>query len=53
MVRPLAPGDYRFLESARRGDALGEALEAAAGEDRAFDPSLALAGWVDAGVIRL
>jgi hypothetical protein len=52
-VRALAPGDYRFLESAQRGETLGEALEAAAGEDRAFDPSLALAGWVDAGVIRL
>jgi len=52
-VRSLAPGDYRFLESAQRGATLGEALEAAVAADPAFDPSLALAGWVDAGVITL
>jgi hypothetical protein len=52
-VRSLAPGDYRFLDTARRGKRLDEALEAAAAEDPAFGPSLALAGWVDAGVIAL
>jgi hypothetical protein len=52
-VRSLAPGDYRFLEAASQGRTLGEALEAAVGEDLRFDPALALAGWVDAGVIAL
>jgi uncharacterized protein len=52
-VRALAPGDYRFLDCARVGKTLGEALEAALAEDRAFEPSLALARWVDAGVITL
>jgi hypothetical protein len=52
-VRALAPGDYRFLDCAGAGKTLGEALEAALAEDRAFDPSLALARWVDAGVITL
>lgn len=53
LVRSLAPGDYRFLEFARERRTLGEALEAAAAADPAFDASLALAGWVDAGVITL
>ena len=52
-VRSLAPGDYRFLDMARQGKALGEALEATAAEDPGFDPALALAGWVDAGVVIL
>jgi hypothetical protein len=52
-VRSLAPGDCRFLDMARQGKTLGEALEAAAAEDPSFDPALALAGWVDAGVITL
>jgi len=52
-VRSLAPGDYRFLDSARQGKTLGEALEAAVAEDPGFDPTLVLAGWVDAGVIAL
>jgi uncharacterized protein len=52
-VRSLAPGDYRFLDIARQGRTLGEALEAAAAADPAFEPSRALAGWVDAGVISL
>ena len=52
-VRSLAPGDYRFLDFARQRKTLGEALEAAVAEDSAFDPSLALAGWIDAGVIAL
>jgi hypothetical protein len=52
-VRSLAAGDYRFLDSARQGKTLGEALEAAVAEDLSFDPSLALAGWVDAGVITI
>jgi len=53
LVRSLAPGDYRFLDLAREGMTLGEALEGAAAEDPAFDPALALARWVDAGVIAL
>jgi len=52
-VRSLAPGDYRFLEAASQRRTLGEALETAVAEDPSFDPSLALAGWVDAGVIAL
>jgi len=52
-VRSLAPGDYRFLNCARQGTALGEALEAAVAEDPGFDASLALARWVDAGVVTL
>lgn len=50
-VRALAPGDYRFLEAIRRRQTLQVGLEAAAAEDSAFDASLALARWVDAGVI--
>ena len=53
LVRSLAPGDYRFLDSVRRGKTPVEALEAAAAEDPDFDASAALAGWVDAGVITL
>ncbi|HEU4353187.1 MAG TPA: DNA-binding domain-containing protein [Burkholderiales bacterium] len=50
-VRSLAPGDYRFLEAIQRRETLQAALEAAATEDGAFDASLVLARWVDAGVI--
>jgi hypothetical protein len=53
MVRSLALGDYRFLELVRQGKTLREALETAVAEDREFDPSAALAGWVDAGVITI
>lgn len=52
-VRSLAPGDYRFLNSVQKRRTLGEALEAAVAEDPDFDPSLALARWVDAEVIAL
>lgn len=52
-VRSLAPGDYRFLDMIREKSALGEALGSALGEDPGFDASLALARWVDAGVISL
>jgi uncharacterized protein len=52
-VRALAPGDYRFLDMARQGKTLGEALEAALAEDDSFDPPLALARWVDAGAISI
>ena len=52
-VRSVTPGDYCFLDSVRQGKSLGEALEAAVAEDPGFDPLLALAGWVDAGVITL
>jgi len=50
-VRSLAPGDYRFLSMIRANKTLGEALEAALAEDAALDVSLALARWVDAGVV--
>lgn len=50
-VRSLAPGDYRFLRSVQEGHPLSAALEAACAEDEAFDPSLALVRWVDAGVL--
>jgi hypothetical protein len=52
-VRSLALGDYRFLDFARQRKTLSDALEAAAAEDPDFEPSLALAGWLDAGVIAL
>ena len=52
-VRSLAPGDYRFLDCARQGKVLGDALETAVAEDTHFDASLALARWVDARVIAL
>jgi hypothetical protein len=52
-VRSLARGDYRFLEAAAAGKTLAEALESAAGADPGFDASLALARWVDAGVLTL
>ena len=52
-VRALAPGDYGFLDFARQGRTLAQALEAAVAADPAFDASLALAGWVDAGAITL
>lgn len=50
-VLSLSHGDFRFLESSARGDTLGAALEAALTEDPHFDPSAALARWIDAGVI--
>lgn len=50
-VCSLRPGDYRFLERLRSGDALGPALEAAIAADAAFVPRVALAAWVQAGVI--
>ena len=52
-VRSLASGDFCFLESLSRGTALGEALEAAIGQEASFDVSTALVRWVDAGVITL
>jgi hypothetical protein len=53
LVRSLGTGDWRFLDCASRGATLAEALDAAVADDSTFDPSLALAGWVDAGVIAL
>jgi uncharacterized protein len=50
-VRSLAPGDYCFLSMIREGKTLGETLEAALAKEGAFDVSLALARWVDAGVV--
>lgn len=52
-VASLAAGDDRFLEAARAGAALGEALEAAARTGEAFDAPGALARWVAAGVVVL
>lgn len=50
-VTALRPGDYRFLQRLRAGASLGQALEAAVAADHAFVPGLALATWVQAGVI--
>jgi hypothetical protein len=50
-VTALAAGDFRFLECLQAGEPLGAALEAAASEDPAFVPHLALATWVHAGVL--
>lgn len=49
-VTSIPPGDFRFLSSAARGETLGAALEAGAA-DAAFDPSTALAHWIDAQII--
>jgi uncharacterized protein len=49
-VRPLARDGYRFLERLSAGSPLGEALEAAS-SDPAFDARIALATWVEKGVI--
>lgn len=51
-VRALGAGDYDFLEAARRGERLGDALEAGA-NDAAFDASSALARWINEGVLLL
>lgn len=50
-VCSLAAGDCVFLERLRDGAALGAALQAAATADAAFLPGVALAAWVQAGVI--
>jgi hypothetical protein len=50
-VLSLSPGDFRFLGGAVRGETLGESLEAAAVVDSQFDPSMALARWIDARII--
>lgn len=52
-VCSVAPGDYRFLESALGGATLGAALEAACTLDASFDASMALATWVRKGVVSL
>ena len=52
-VRALAPSDFRFLDSIGNLLPLGEALEAALGEDPEFDAATALARWVDVGVVTL
>lgn len=49
-VLSLAPGDFRFLSAAYRGETLGAALEAGAA-DAGFDPSTALAHLINAQVI--
>jgi hypothetical protein len=50
-VSALRPGDHRFLERLGAGAGLGPALEAAAAADAAFVPRVALAAWVQSGVI--
>jgi hypothetical protein len=50
-VTVLRPGDFRFLAQLRAGAALGAALEAALREDPGFVPRIALAAWVQAGVL--
>ncbi|OGA16241.1 MAG: hypothetical protein A3H32_07710 [Betaproteobacteria bacterium RIFCSPLOWO2_02_FULL_63_19] len=50
-VCSLAPGDFRFLESASCGATLDDAFEAAAAADADFDLSRALTRWIDARVI--
>ena len=52
-VSPVELGEYRFLGGALRGEILGDALEAAAALDPAFDPSTVLARWVMAGAVSL
>jgi uncharacterized protein len=49
-VRPLAHGGCRFLERLAAGAPLGEALEAGS-VDPDFDARIALAAWVENGVI--
>ena len=52
-VRSITLGDFRFLAGAGRGETLGAALQAACALDAAFDPSTALATWVQARAITL
>jgi uncharacterized protein len=50
-VLSLRPGDFAFLASTARGATLGTALEAGVAADSGFDPSTALARWIDAQAI--
>lgn len=50
-VRALGDGDFRFLCGARDGERLGDALAGAMKTDPRFDPSDALARWVEHGAI--
>lgn len=50
-VTSLRAGDFRFLSQLQAGAALGAALETALGEDPGFVPRVALATWVQAGVL--
>ena len=50
-VCSLGEGDYRFLVTLGAGEPLGAALEAACAADPGFVPRIALAAWVQAGVI--
>jgi hypothetical protein len=50
-VCSLTVGDFRFLERLQAGTSLGPALAAAAAEDPAFLPRVALGAWVQAGVL--
>ena len=52
-VCSITLGDYRFLAGAGRGELLGDLIEAAFSLDPSFDPSVALARWMQAGVIAL
>lgn len=50
-VLALRDGDHRFLEALGAGEPLGAALESACAADRGFVPRIALAAWVQAGVL--
>lgn len=50
-VCSLGGGDYRFLVTLDAGESLGAALEAAYAADPGFVPRIALAAWVQAGVV--
>ncbi|MEO8717675.1 MAG: DNA-binding domain-containing protein [Burkholderiales bacterium] len=50
-VCSLGAGDFRFLERLHAGAELGVALEAAVAADSAFVARVALAAWVQTGVI--
>lgn len=50
-VASLTQGEFRFLDSALRGESLVTALEAATAADPQFDPTTALGRWINAQVI--
>jgi hypothetical protein len=51
-VQPITLGEYRFIAGARRGEPLGELLEATVELDPAFEPAAALARLAHIGVLK-
>jgi hypothetical protein len=52
-VRALSVGEYCFFTGALRAQTLGELIESACDSDPEFDPSAALARWIECGALAL